>query len=314
MTLVGPAGWGNPVAGGRPGYGIAGAIPVESNYGQNDPADIPALVALLEAADMVVGIRTGRRDSFLRRAMSKFANAIRGRLLDDRLERVDSLAWAADNATLFYTQQNAAKRPDRAFRHALGTKDDALVWEERDELFNLGVGATRSDAFVVLVSASKDTSEVRVVPAADPRAAPRRIAVPRVMTFCHGLEKSGAQSGCEAQCHEHRERHRRNDGDGKLAVNDASGTTKEGHGDEHGGERECNADQRRRDLCHRFAGGLLRRQAFLGHDPLDVLHHHDGVVHHDTNGQHQAKQAQGCLLYTSPSPRDRTRSRMPSSA
>ena len=37
LTLVGSAGWGNPVAGGRPGYGIAGAIPVESIYGQNDP-------------------------------------------------------------------------------------------------------------------------------------------------------------------------------------------------------------------------------------------------------------------------------------
>lgn len=99
-----------------------------------------------------------------------------GRLLDDRLERVDSLAWAADSATLFYAQQNAAKRPDRVFRHALGAKDDALVWEEKDELFNIGVGATRSDAFVVLVSASKDTSEVRVIPAAEPQAAPRRIA------------------------------------------------------------------------------------------------------------------------------------------
>lgn len=54
--------------------------------GQNDPADIPALAALLDSADMVVGIRAGRRDSFLRRAMSKFANAIRGRLLDDRMQ------------------------------------------------------------------------------------------------------------------------------------------------------------------------------------------------------------------------------------
>ena len=99
-----------------------------------------------------------------------------GKLLADRLERVDSLAWAADNATLFYTRQNAAKRPDRVFRHRLGGKDDALVWEEKDELFNLGVGATRSDAFVVLVSASKDTSEVRVIPAAVPETAPRRIA------------------------------------------------------------------------------------------------------------------------------------------
>jgi hypothetical protein len=43
LTLVGPAGWGNPVPGGRPGYGIAGAIPVESNYGQNDPAALTTL-------------------------------------------------------------------------------------------------------------------------------------------------------------------------------------------------------------------------------------------------------------------------------
>jgi dolichol-phosphate mannosyltransferase len=51
--------------------------------GQNDPADIPLLAELLESADMVVGIRAGRRDSWLRRSMSKFANAIRGRMLDD---------------------------------------------------------------------------------------------------------------------------------------------------------------------------------------------------------------------------------------
>lgn len=54
--------------------------------GQNDPADIPALAALLDSADMVVGIRAGRRDSWLRRSMSKLANAIRGRMLDDRMQ------------------------------------------------------------------------------------------------------------------------------------------------------------------------------------------------------------------------------------
>lgn len=42
LTLVGSAGWGNPVPGGKPGYGIAGAIPVES-YNGNDPQ---ALVTL----------------------------------------------------------------------------------------------------------------------------------------------------------------------------------------------------------------------------------------------------------------------------
>ena len=43
LTLVGPAGWGNPIGGGRPGYGIAGAIPVESGYGPNDPKGLTTL-------------------------------------------------------------------------------------------------------------------------------------------------------------------------------------------------------------------------------------------------------------------------------
>jgi len=38
LTLVGAAGWGNPVGGGRPGYGAACALPVESiDPSQNDP-------------------------------------------------------------------------------------------------------------------------------------------------------------------------------------------------------------------------------------------------------------------------------------
>jgi hypothetical protein len=43
LTLVGPAGWGNPVAGPRPGYGIAGAIPVESGFDANDPRGLTTL-------------------------------------------------------------------------------------------------------------------------------------------------------------------------------------------------------------------------------------------------------------------------------
>ena len=43
LTLVGSAGWGNPIGAGGPGYGIAGAIPVESGYGQNDPEGLATL-------------------------------------------------------------------------------------------------------------------------------------------------------------------------------------------------------------------------------------------------------------------------------
>ncbi|HVS12961.1 MAG TPA: glycosyltransferase family 2 protein [Thermoanaerobaculia bacterium] len=53
--------------------------------GQNDPADIPRLLDALGDAAMVVGIRRDRRDSALRRVLSRLANAVRGRLLGDRL-------------------------------------------------------------------------------------------------------------------------------------------------------------------------------------------------------------------------------------
>lgn len=55
--------------------------------GQNDPADIPDLLDLDKLdrsdCDLVVGIREGRRDTWLRRWMSKIANAVRSRLLGD---------------------------------------------------------------------------------------------------------------------------------------------------------------------------------------------------------------------------------------
>lgn len=54
--------------------------------GQNDPADIPALIATAARGyDMVVGIRVTRQDSWLRRSMSRLANAVRGNLLNDHL-------------------------------------------------------------------------------------------------------------------------------------------------------------------------------------------------------------------------------------
>lgn len=51
--------------------------------GQNDPADIPALLARLSEADLVAGVRTRREDSELRRVMSRVANGVRGRFLRD---------------------------------------------------------------------------------------------------------------------------------------------------------------------------------------------------------------------------------------
>ncbi len=58
-------------------------VVVMDGDGQNDPRDIPALLQALPGADMVVGVRANRRDSRLRRWMSRTANAVRSRILGD---------------------------------------------------------------------------------------------------------------------------------------------------------------------------------------------------------------------------------------
>jgi len=57
--------------------------------GQNDPADLPALLAAWEERPagrtrLVAGHRVHRRDTFVTRASSRIANAVRGTLLRDR--------------------------------------------------------------------------------------------------------------------------------------------------------------------------------------------------------------------------------------
>ncbi len=51
--------------------------------GQNDPRDIPILLARLRDADMVVGSRMERQDSWMRRKISRVANRVRSRWLGD---------------------------------------------------------------------------------------------------------------------------------------------------------------------------------------------------------------------------------------
>ncbi len=98
-------------------------------------------------------------------------------LLPLAVERVTSVAWARDNATLFYViEDEGTKRPYRLFRHRLGTDSHELVLEEPDEGFNIGVGRTRSGEFLVLGLGSHTTSEARVLPAGEPDGAWRLVA------------------------------------------------------------------------------------------------------------------------------------------
>jgi oligopeptidase B len=108
-----------------------------------------------------------------------------GAVLAERAERVGSVAWAADGTegerTLFYTvEDEAQKRQFQLYRHVLGTShaDDALVYEETDERFNIGVGRTRDDACLILECASHTTTEEQLL-RADTPAGPWTLIEPR---------------------------------------------------------------------------------------------------------------------------------------
>ena len=94
-----------------------------------------------------------------------------GETLPGEVERVGSVAWAAENSTLFYTvEDEQQKRQFQLWRHALGSlhSADTVVYQDEDERFNIGVGRTRDGRYMVLESASHTTNESRVVAADQP--------------------------------------------------------------------------------------------------------------------------------------------------
>ncbi len=95
-----------------------------------------------------------------------------GKILVDHAKRVGSVVWANDNKTIFYTQEDAvSKRQYRLYRHAVGTAgEDALVYEEKDERFEVDAVKSRSEAYIFLISGSHTTSEARYIPADQPMA------------------------------------------------------------------------------------------------------------------------------------------------
>ena len=102
----------------------------------------------------------------------------------------------------------------------------------------------------------------------------------------------------EQQCRKRRRQrerhHRRDDGrsrdrERELPVELARDAGDEGRRNEDGAEHERDRDQRTADLVHGLVGGVARAQA-RAQIALNVLHHHDGIVHHDADREDEAEQ------------------------
>lgn len=102
-----------------------------------------------------------------------------GQLLPDSVERVGSVMWATDNKTIFYSTEDAVtKRSDKFFRHVIGTDKSDLVFEDKDELFDVYGGRTRDKKMILIASGSKTSTEYLYIPADSPTDAPK-VILPR---------------------------------------------------------------------------------------------------------------------------------------
>ncbi|MDT9594567.1 S9 family peptidase [Nocardioides zeae] len=113
-----------------------------------------------------------------------------GDLLEDELTGVlGGVTWDRDSAAFYYTTVDDTWRPDKVWRHVLGTPqtDDELLFTEPDGRYWTGIGRSRTDRFLYVVTGSKSTTEVRFLDFDAPEAGLQLFA-PRVDGLEYGLE------------------------------------------------------------------------------------------------------------------------------
>lgn len=87
---------------------------------------------------------------------------------------LSSLIWVANDTGLVYSLANEQWRTDNARLHWLGQPidQDVELYHEDDEGFRVGCSLSANEQWLIIGTSDHETSEVRLVPAADPLAAP----------------------------------------------------------------------------------------------------------------------------------------------
>lgn len=102
----------------------------------------------------------------------RIKNLQTGEVLNDQIINTSGgFAWANDNQTLFYTNRDSdTLRNDKILRHEIGTKskDDKIVFHEKDNTFYTSVSKSKSNKFIIISSHSTLTSEFQFLDANKP--------------------------------------------------------------------------------------------------------------------------------------------------
>ncbi|MFT5050239.1 MAG: oligopeptidase B, partial [Chlamydiales bacterium] len=117
-----------------------------------------------------------------------------GQVLDEVIpSTTGNVAWANDNATLFYTKQDPETlRSYQIWRHTIGTDTatDTLIFEEEDDTFSCYVNKTKSKRFMVISSDQTLSSEARYLDANNPNG-DFKVFLPRARDHEYELDHFG---------------------------------------------------------------------------------------------------------------------------
>ncbi|NJC58702.1 S9 family peptidase [Brevibacterium marinum] len=135
---------------------------------------------------LLVGIDTSGDERYTLR----LRDLSRGEDLPDTVE--GTFAGASIDPTgrfLFYTTVDDAWRPEKVWRHAVGTDsgEDVCIFHEPDERFFVGSGFSRSGEYMFVVTGSKTTTGFWFLEAEDLEAAPQ-VVWPRVEGVEYSVE------------------------------------------------------------------------------------------------------------------------------
>lgn len=101
-----------------------------------------------------------------------FKNLETGKLYDESIvDTAGEAVWANDNKTIFYTKKDVdSLRDNRIYKHLLGTDPatDVLIYEEKDEAFEVGIFKSKSQKYIIIESYSTLATEVRIIDADQP--------------------------------------------------------------------------------------------------------------------------------------------------
>lgn len=98
-----------------------------------------------------------------------------GEHLPDVLENLrGDLVWVANDTALVYGPSTEEWRTLEAKLHVIGTpvEQDVTLYKEEDQSFGVGTGLTAQEDWLIIATGDNETSEVRLVPAANPTAEP----------------------------------------------------------------------------------------------------------------------------------------------